>query len=128
MNNNETNTTEQSPAFAYAKAFKNSNRVCQRYESCFVDSTYNQATEKWSNLAGKLLFLAQDISLNREGMTRSKIVMAYGKQNNAWNGIVMYIQMNTERAYNIIDSTSFDGLSTADARLLIVSKFASFNT
>lgn len=130
MSTNENNTTTavRSSAFNYASNLGNSNRICKRFESCFIGGiSFEDAINKWSNVAGKLMFLSQDIGLNRQNMTRSQIVMAYNKQNNAWRGIVMYLQMNPERAYNIINSFSIEGMTCADARTALIAKFAQSN-
>lgn len=128
MTQNETNTPAvRSSAYAYAENFGNSSRICKRYESCFQGCSFEYINERYSNVANRLMFLSQDIGLDRTGLTRSQIVMSYNKQNNAWRGIVAYIQMNPDRAFEIINSFSTDGMTCAAARLALVAKFAESN-
>ena len=125
MSNNETNTTQTSSAYKFASGFGNSHRIATRFESCIAGKSFEDINMVYPTIASKLMFLSQDIGLDRANLTRSQIVMAYNKQNKAWQGIVKYINMSPDNAYYIIEKTDFENMKCSDARLLLLSKFAS---
>ena len=124
----DSNINQEGPFF-YAVAAGNSKRVAERFNAIFSANNSNVAefvglsnVPKYRAAVDALLYACKDHGLDRNGMTRSQIVMAYNKAQKPLKLIEKYVEINGVQALydNIIAANVSTDANVLDVRINIV--------